>query len=334
MANKIHTVAHSSDFRRSLPVQHALKKVTCTVGAALFLTVLLCKAASAEDIIDVNYIYHLTDFDGALPLNNAKLYADQEHHELYAIGQDFSVRIFNGAGMETYKFNDDNGFGKVIIDVTVDKKGNILLLSTAYGAGYYYLLTCDYRGELLTTLELKNIPNNFGAGAMVYRDGKLYLVDRTDMRVIVMDEQGKIEKNIDLFAALGVKKQRSDVGLSGFSLDKDGSILFTVPVLFQGFRLSPDGKLVAFGQRGSSPGKFNVTAGIITDDEGHYFVADKLKCAVLIFDKDFNFITQVGYRGFNSPGGLIVPSEIAYMDKHLYVSSGANQGVSVFEIGP
>ncbi len=333
MANQFHMAVHPPVLPRGFSQRSAFKKFVSTLSVAVFLTAVLCQAASAENagITDISYLYRLSDFSGDLPLNMVKLFADRERHELYVIDYP-SVKIFNNAGMEIYEFNDDSSLASVIIDITVDKKGNLLLLSTAYGSEKYYLLQCNYRGDLMTTLELKNIPKDFYPSTLEYQDGHLYVADKASLRVLVMDEHGELEKNIDLFPLLGIKKNRRDVDLSGFSVDKEGDILFTIPALFHGYRLSPDGKLVSFGQPGGGPGKFNVAAGIIADDEGHYFVTDKLKCAVLIFDKDFNFITQVGYRGFNSPGGLIVPTEMAYMDKRLYVSSGAHQGVSVFNI--
>jgi hypothetical protein len=332
MANRFHTTVHPSVLPCSIPMQSALKKAISTVGVAVYLTALLGQVASAEDM-DVSYSYHLSDFSGPLPFSMVKVLADPERHELYVIDNDSSVKIFNEAGMETYEFNDDNNLGSIIFDIAIDKKGNILLLATTYGSGKYYILQCNYRGDLIATLELKNMPKDFYGTTMIYRDGHLYLADKNTMKVVVMDEQGGFEKSIDLFPLLGVQKERNNIGgISGFDVDKEGNILFTVPVLFHGYRLSPDGKLASFGQRGGAPGRFNVIAAITTDNKGHYFVSDKLKCAVLIFDKDFNFITQVGYRGFNSPGGLIVPMEMAYMDRQLYVSSGAHQGVSVFKI--
>ncbi len=304
--------------------------VASTVAMATFLATALCRVASAENM-DVSFLYRLSDFSGELPLNMVKMLADRGRHELYVI-DDSAVKIFNSSGMETYEFNDDDSLGSVIIDIALDDNGDILLLSSRYGTEKYFLLRCNYRGDLVTTLELKNIPKNFNPTTLEYRNGHLYMADKGSLQVLVMDEQGAVEKNIDLFPLLGVKKDRKAYDLSGFSVDNEGNILFTIPVLFHGYRLSPDGKLATFGQPGGGAGKFNIIAGIITDDQGHYFVTDKLKCAVLVFDKDFNFITQFGYRGFNSPGGLIVPMEMAYMDKRLYVSSGAHQGVSVFDI--
>jgi hypothetical protein len=331
MANQVQIAVHKSILPFGIQLQSALKNAISNVSIAMFLIAMLGQVASAENM-NVDYMYHLSDFSGALPLNMVKVLADPKHHELYVIDNDSSVKIFNEAGMETYEFNDDGNLASVIFDSAIDKNGNILLLSTTYGSGKYYILQCNYRGDLVTTMELKNFPKDFNPMTLVYRDGHLYLADKNSMRVVVMDERGEIEQNIDLFPLLGVPKDRSNFGISGFSVDKERNILFTVPVLFHGYRLSPDGKLASFGQRGGAPGRFNIIAGIITDDDGHYFVTDKLKCAVLIFDKDFSFITQVGYRGFNSPGGLIVPMEMAYMDKQLYVSSGAHQGVSVFKI--
>ena len=312
------------------------------MGIAVFLAAMLGQVASAENStenMDVSYDYHLSDFSGELPLNMAKVFADPKHQELYVIDNDSSVKIFNKEGMVTYEFNDDGNIAGNIFDIAIDNKGNILLLTSNYGSVKLLLLQLNYRGDLMKTTELKNIPKDFSPDTLAYRDGHLYIADKNSMNVLVMNEQGEIEQNIDLFPLLGVQKDingvmkdRSSFGISGFSVNKEGDILFTVPVLFRAFRLSPDGKVASFGKRGGAPGKFNIIAGIITDDEGHYFVTDKLKCAVLIFDKDFNFITQVGYRGFYSPGGLIVPMDMAYMDKQLYVSSGARQGVSIFKI--
>ena len=50
----------------------------------------------------------------------------------------------------------------------------------------------------------------------------------------------------------------------------------------------------------------------------------------LVFNKDLNFVTEFGYRGFG-PGSLIVPSDVvAGPDGRIYVSQAGNRGVSVF----
>jgi len=114
-------------------------------------------------------------------------------------------------------------------------------------------------------------------------------------------------------------------------VDREGSILFTIPTEFCAYKLSPKGVLASFCQRGSGPGKFNIAAGIVSDDSGYIYVSDKLKSAVLIFDNEFNFLNQMGSRG-GGPYGFVIPMEMAVLGDRLYVSQGAGQGVSVFSI--
>ena len=44
------------------------------------------------------------------------------------------------------------------------------------------------------------------------------------------------------------KRQLEDISLNGFSVDEQGNLFFTVPVLFSAFRLSPDGEVAAVRQ--------------------------------------------------------------------------------------
>jgi DNA-binding beta-propeller fold protein YncE len=118
----------------------------------------------------------------------------------------------------------------------------------------------------------------------------------------------------------------------GFSVDREGNILFTVPTLFKACILSPDGKLNWFGKSGSASGRFNIVAGIVRDSKGNYLVVDKLKCAVMIFDQNFKFISQFSERGYK-PGYLIAPDDIAIDNgNRIYVTQAARKGVSVFKL--
>ena len=69
------------------------------------------------------------------------------------------------------------------------------------------------------------------------------------------------------------------------------------------------------------------------DSKKNYLVVDKLKCSVLVFDRNFNFTTQFGIRGYK-PGDLISPNDIA-IDNHdrIYVTqAGKRGGVSVYAL--
>ena len=131
---------------------------------------------------------------------------------------------------------------------------------------------------------------------------------------------------------VGIEEDKRDgTDIDGFSVDSEGNMLFTIPVKFAAFVLSPDGQYVQFGRPGGAPGKFNNVGGIVADDQGYYYVADKLKSAILIFDKDFRFQLEFGYRG-SRPENLNAPRNLA-LDSYgrLYVSQ-LGKGISVFQI--
>jgi DNA-binding beta-propeller fold protein YncE len=304
-------------------------------GATIIAAVVFASALSLPAYgngVSASFLYKLSDYNGIIPFSGVRMFTDRANGEIYVFDGGM-IRIFNEAGMEVYRFNDDGSLGS-LADGVVDKEGNIIAL--AYDQRGYFLVRCNYRGELTARLDLKNVPSAFQTGfnptSLAYREGHFYLADGASMKIVVTDEQGLFERGIDLFDVADFpKKKRGNIDMMGFSVDREGSILFTVPAEFCAFKLSPEGGLASFCQRGSGPGKFNIAAGIVSDDSGYVYVSDKLKSAVLIFDKDFKFLQQVGYRGVG-PYGLIVPMEMAVLGNRLYVSQGAEQGVSVFSI--
>jgi DNA-binding beta-propeller fold protein YncE len=87
-----------------------------------------------------------------------------------------------------------------------------------------------------------------------------------------------------------------------------------------------------FGKPGSASGRFNIVTGIARDSKGNYLVVDKLKCAVMVFDQNFKFITQFSERGYK-PGYLVAPDDIAIDNRdRIYVTQTARKGVSVFKL--
>jgi DNA-binding beta-propeller fold protein YncE len=73
-------------------------------------------------------------------------------------------------------------------------------------------------------------------------------------------------------------------------------------------------------------------AGIVTVSRGYVLVVDKLKCAVMVYDKNFNFLNQFGSRGWKL-GFLIAPEDIAIDNQdRVYVTQAGNRAISVFKI--
>lgn len=304
----------------------------------IFLTaiVLIALSSTALGTVKGSYLYNLSDFTGKIPYQGGRVTVDTQHNEVYVLYQNL-VQVFNASGMEIYRFGDDLDVGQ-IVDLATDQDGNILLLCyrIADGQPQRSIYLCSYRGETISKIALNGLPDKFSEfspNRMVYRNGNLYLISQLGLLAVVTDSDGNFKNGYDLFSILELEeKDRGNVEISGFSVDSKGNILFTIPVLFKAYILSPDGKLAYFGRPGSAPGRFNIVAGIVEDSRGNYVIADKLKCAILVFDKKFNFLTEFGYRGLK-PGNLIVPDDLT-IDKNdrIYVTQGRKRGISVFKL--
>ena len=306
--------------------------------------------------VTASFRYTLSNFSGPVPSQWAKLAVDRERNEVYALNQRANdIRIFDQHGMQIHAFAEGLS---AAADIAIGDDGDIFILSRGRRTSAVQLF--DYRGEWVSEITPKNVPAEFSehtADRMVYSQGSLYLADSESLAVVVLDADGDFEQGYDLDTILRrsladddrLKKKTEnadweedrleDVALNGFHVDEHGNMFFTVPVLFAAFRLSADGELAEFGRPGSAPGKFGVVAGIVTDDRGYVYVADRLRSVVLVFDENLVFQAEFGYRG-GGPSNLIVPDDLA-MDArgNVYVAQAANRGVSVFgvaydDVGP
>ena len=284
--------------------------------------------------VEPKFLYTLSNFSGPVPFNWVNLYVDEDKNEIYVVDpQKRDVRVFDENGMEIYRFGEDGSLGTVL-DVAVKKDGGILALSKKRLKSE--VIQCNFRGEPLTELQLGNLPadfSDFSPDRIVCRNERLYLLDSFSHKIVVTELNGLFVKGYDLASILKIEeKKRADLDVGGFSVDREGNMLFTVPALFTACTLSPDGEAKSFGRPGSGPGGFNVVGGIVSDDQGNYYVADRLKCVVLIFDKNFNFQKEFGQRGSTSDN-LIGPNNLV-LDTlgRLYVSQLKSRGISVFKI--
>jgi len=306
--------------------------------AVSFLSSAIGLAGLAIDVhaeVQTSFLYRLSNFSGPVASNWAEISVDEARDEIYVTDSLAGIiRIYNDRGMEIYRFGDDLSSGSLLLAAAARNDGNILVLTRKSSENSIVL--CNFRGEFLSELALQDFPEDFSGFSptdMVYRNGQLYLLDNNLLQLAVTDPNGRFITGYDLGALLEIDAQKREATqLGGFSVDHDGNIFFTVPVLFSAFKLSPDGKLAGFGKPGSAPGRFNNVGGIVADEEGFVYVADRLKSAVIIFDKNFKFINEFGYRG-RRPDNLIAPNELELDPAgRLYVSQLASIGVSVFKI--
>ncbi len=309
-----------------------------------FVTAFATVDASA---VTVDFQYKLANFSGIVPYLWAKLAADEVRKEVYVYDpRERDIRIFGETGMELFRFGEEGEFASTT-DLAVDEEGDIYFLMPRYGNAV--IKRCNFRGEPISDIALKGLPEEyarFRPEYMEYNRGKFYFADPEGLFIVVTDREGRFEKGYDILSLFNIDelgerkkekiKKRYDPAvvndITGFSVDIKGNMYFTIATFFSAFRLSPDGTLESFGQPGSAAGKFGVVGGIAADDLGNVYVADKLRSAVLIFDRKLNFITEFGYRGPRKDN-LIVPVDLVVSrDGRLYVSQAAFQGVSVFNL--
>jgi DNA-binding beta-propeller fold protein YncE len=286
----------------------------------------------------VTHSYNLADFTGTVPFSHVGLSVDRPRGEVFVIDAN-TVSIFNASGMEDFRFEIDPVLHGSIVSLVPDTNGDLLGIGYANdGSGSWSLRRFSYRGEGRGTIEVQDLPpalqGILPSSLFLFRDS-LYLVSRTQMLMAVVDRSGAFLRGADLGALIEVpEKERPTTMISGLSVDEDGAVLFTVPVLFRAFVLSPEGKVASFGKSGSAPGQFGIVSGIARDSHGRTFVADKLRSVVMIFDKDFGFVSEFGYLGLGVDN-LVRPDQVALgQSDRLYVTQLYNRGVAVYSLAP
>lgn len=309
------------------PWRHGVARLAV---AALVCGLVLGTAAPAAQV-KPTYLYSLSSFSGPLRDDTARISVDRERNESYVIYQNI-VRVYGPSGMEVFSFGDDLDLGQ-ILDLDVDGQGDLVVLS--YKDSRSLVTRCNFRGEPVGAIDITNLPAGivFGANRVVYRNGLLYFASLNSASVIVTDSGGAFRERLDLLSDIKPEeRQRTGAEVFGFDVDEAGNVFFTVPVLFKVFKRSPDGAVTSFGTSGSAPGKFGVVSGVAADSRGNVLVTDKLKCAVIVFDKAFNFVTEFGYRG-PRPENLIVPEDLVIDGRdRVYVTQMRRRGVSVFAL--
>jgi DNA-binding beta-propeller fold protein YncE len=300
--------------------------------ATLASLALAAPLAARAQPVEVSFLYKLSSTTGVIPFHGLTVFHEPTGNETVVVGGG-RVHIFNPTGMELYSFGDDPQLGGIVAATPVDG-GDFLLLSYT-GDEAPSIVLANFRGEFKARIDPKGLPDDvprpFRPSAIGWAQGKIYLADLAGMRVVKLDMEGNFVALHDLGALCDVADKRTDNGVKGFRVAPNGDILFTVQPLFRAFILKANGDLQSFGVRGSAPGKFNIITGIARDDRGYTYVVDILKSAVIVFDKDFRFVKEFGYRG-NRPGSLIAPVDIAAGDGKVFVSQFARKGVSVFAV--
>jgi hypothetical protein len=236
------------------------------------ISALIGLSGSASAGIKATYLYNLSNFTGAVRASSARVSVDNVHKEAYLITGEL-IRVFNANGMEIYSFGEDLNVG-VFYDAAVDPNGNIYVLSHSYERNGMIVTLCNYRGEPIREITFTNLPpefKGFEPNRMVLRNGNLYFVSESEMRVVVTDANGVFKEGVDLFSLMDVKPEKEDIryrfekdakpreperedyGIAGFYVDQERYLLFTSPNTAKAYVVTPDKKVESFGKRGQRP---------------------------------------------------------------------------------
>lgn len=115
-----------------------------------------------------------------------------------------------------------------------------------------------------------NLPRDMAIG----RDGRLYVVDGGNFRVVVFDAEGRYLRS---FGSVG-KQYGQFARPKEVAIDRDGNV-YVVDTAFGNFQIfSPDGELLMFvGERSErdSPARYMLPSGIAVDEDGRVYVVDQ-----------------------------------------------------------
>jgi hypothetical protein len=299
-------------------------------GIAALLALALASGEEAPAPFRAGYLFNVSTTQGDARSSYARLAYDRWNDELYVMAPaDPLVRVYNEAGMEVYRFGEEQGVFRAIAPL---ENGELLAI-VLRDAGRL-MVRCDFRGRPIENFELSGVPPSLGGfspDALLYQNGKVYLFDPGGAKAVVADLTGKVVASYDLGKLLLDGKNLEENEIRGVGVDRNGNLLVTIPTQFRAYVVTPDGTARSFGQKGSRPGRFNIIGPIAGDDQGYLYVVDILRCVVIVFDSDFKFIAEFGGRGFK-PGRLILPTEMVVGNGKVFVAQGRNRGVSVFGV--
>jgi hypothetical protein len=284
---------------------------------------------------EVQHLFDIATTGGESASTWATLAYDRRHDELFTVHGGV-VHVHGPSGMETFAFGGaaaegegEEGVGSVERLALLDS-GEMLLLTRQRDRRQ--ILRTDFRGERLGTFTAAPLPagfERFEPDRLQVAGERVYLAESGGMRVVVTDLAGRVERSIDLAALVRKQDPDAKLGLSGFWADEAGTLVFTLPLAFSAWVVTPARELKRFGARGSSPGKFNVAGAVATDERGNVFVLDRLRSVVLIFDATLRFVEEFGYRG-DGPTSLVAPYDLAVGNGKLFVSQARERGVKAF----
>lgn len=211
---------------------------------------------------------------------------------------------------------------KGLIDVAVDKNGNIYIPDSAVGRIYIFDSAGNFLRELQTPKEGKGTLVS-PAGIDVDDEGLIYVSDRKLHKVFVYNQEGKFQKEWGVMyphipEVVGDKIFLTTYG-PFYVYDKKGKLL------------------AKWGKMGKEKGNFNRAYGVYIDNEYNVYIADMMNARVVARKRTGDFIWTLGApkrfmtdynTTFQAPTGIIGVED----GKLLYMTDGLDSSINVITI--
>ena len=277
---------------------------------------------------DFNFSFSITGYRNDTRLGEPSGLAVSERANLIYVAdvKDSALYAFNMQGVPESIEADREKIGTPYA-VAVDEDGKVYVSTS--DAGPIKMLDSEGR---VTSIELEALEGDqpLRPGRMVFdRDGNLYVVDRANSRLYVLDKDRKLKMRIGgKGSKRGEFRQLQDVGV-----DRQGRIyaLDSVGVPVQVF--DKKGKyLYRFGFHGGGEEDIGSPNAITLDRKDRVWIVDKGQHCLKVFDRAGEFLRRFGTYGVGE-GTLFEPVDIE-IDTYgrVYIAESGARRIQVFTV--
>ena len=208
------------------------------------------------------------------------------------------------------------------IGLTEDNSGRIYITDSMAGMVYRFTPK-DGTLKPLLTQELER-PTGIAFNPV---NSMLYVADTLASKIVVMDQNGIIQRRISGRAGGNIGFNRP----TDLTIDARGLIYVTDSLNFRITLITPEGQIVSqFGVPGDTGGSFSRPKGIAVDSSGNIYVNDSLMDAVQVFDKNGALQLLFGRNG-TGPGQFWLPSGL-FIDRldQIFIADTYNRRIQIF----
>ena len=247
--------------------------------------------------------------------SSGKIYITDSGHD--------RIQVFSSTGSPLFTFGKSgkaNGHFNFPNAIAIDDEDNVYVAEFKNNR----IQVFDSKGKYLRTI---TSPNKalFEPLAMTFgNDKSLYVASRTGA-IIIMSKTGK------LIATFGTNG--ADVGQlsypNGIDVDRHGNIIVSD---------SGNARIQIFDKKGQvlkllqqPQFKVSVPRGVTVDDKDRLYVVDIFQHKVVVYDKDYKYLFEIGGRGLEKDKGKFnFPNGIGWKDDKVYITDRENNRVQVF----